>query len=252
LAHSGLPVTPYSFHPPIHVTAGMMPMTRLFAHSAVVVLAVVALAAAPPEPKGKARLVQVKRASLEVTDGKVEEKKDGFLTITSPEVRAVEEGPPARAARLVFTYNGQPDTVAKLASGDVAYQVGLELRAMNTCNLLYVMWKLDDRPRIAVSVKRNPDQSTHKECGANGYVGIKATAEAPPQQFPNGKDGKPHTLDAEVVKLKPSGYGVLVKIDGQEMWEGVIEGKLLDDIDGPAGFRTDNCKITFKFYSQIR
>jgi hypothetical protein len=100
-------------------------------------------AAAPADPKPKPGvLAPVPRDDLQVSDGKVEETKDGFLSISSPEVRAQHKGPPARAARLVFTYKGEPEQVAKLASGEVAHQVGLKLRAKDTCNVLYVMWKL--------------------------------------------------------------------------------------------------------------
>src|SRR5262249_30266710 len=111
---------------------------------------------------------QVSRAELDVSDGKVGEKSDGSLTTDSPEVRATQRARSAKAARLVFTFHGPTKEESKLASGQVARQIGLKLRAKNTCNLLYVMWKLDGKERVAVSVKRNPGQSTHKECGAKG------------------------------------------------------------------------------------
>src|SRR5947209_4948735 len=135
---------------------------------------------------------QVRRAALDVTDGQVGES-GGLLTISSPEVRATQRARTAKAARLVFTYHGPTRQVSKLASGDVAHQIGLKLRAKNTCNLLYVMWKLDDKERVAVSVKRNPGQSTHRECGAKGYVNLRPTFQEKPDKFPSAKDGKPHT-----------------------------------------------------------
>jgi hypothetical protein len=40
-----------------------------------------------------------------------------------------------------------------------------------------------------------------------------------------------------------------VKADGKVVWQGPIQAQLLDDIDGPAGLRSDNCSFTFKLYS---
>jgi hypothetical protein len=218
----------------------------------VVLLALAAplLPAVRSDPKAPADgFKQVPRSDLDVSDGKVGENEDGFLTITSPEVRATQQAKGARAARLVFTYNGTTQEVAKLASGDVAHQLGLKLRAKNTCNLLYVMWKIEDKERIAVSVKRNPGKSTHKECGAEGYVGIKPAFEEKGSHLPSARDGKQHTLEAELTKADRSKYTLLVKADGKVVWKGTIEAKLLDDIDGPAGFRSDNSDFTFKFYT---
>jgi hypothetical protein len=207
------------------------------------------LLTARPDPKAPARdFKQVARNDLDVTDGKVGEK-DGFLTVDGPEVRAIEKAKTAKAARMLFTYRGPTKEESKLASGEVAHQLGLKLRAKNTCNLLYVMWKLDGKERIAVSVKRNPGQSTHKECAANGYVGIKPAFEEKPDNFPSAKDGRPHTLEAEWSKPAADHYELVVKADGKVVWKGTIDAKLLDDIDGPAGFRSDNTAFTFKFFS---
>jgi hypothetical protein len=192
---------------------------------------------------------QVPRSDLDVSDGKVGENEDGFLTISRPEVRATQRAKGARAARLVFTFHGPTREEAKLASGEVVRQIGLKLRAKNTCNLLYVMWKLDEREHVAVSVKRNPGKSTHKECGAGGYVNIKPAFQEKQGQFPSARDGKPHTLEAEVTKADAGNCELVVKADGKVVWRGQIEARLLDDIDGPAGFRSDNGDFTFKFYT---
>jgi hypothetical protein len=164
-------------------------------------------------------------------------------------VRATQRAKTAKAARLVFTFHGPTKEESKLASGQVARQIGLKLRAKNTCNLLYVMWKLEDKERVAVSVKRNPGQSTHKECGAKGYVNIKPEFLEKPEKFPSAKDGKPHTLEAELSKRGADKYELAVKADGRLVWKGPIAAKLLDDIDGPAGFRSDNGIFTFRFYT---
>jgi hypothetical protein len=218
----------------------------------VVTLAVVAswVRSAPPDAKAPADgFKPVARNNLDVTDGKVGEDRDGSLTIDSPAVRAVERARSAQAARLVFTYHGPTKQESKLASGEIVHQVGLKLRAKNGCNLLYVMWKFDDREHTAVSVKRNPGQSTSRECGANGYMNIKPAFQEKADRFPSAKDGKSHTLEAAVSKPMPNQYELVVKADGKVVWRGPIDARLLDDIDGPAGFRSDNGRFTVKFYT---
>lgn len=215
-----------------------------------VVVSIPRLLSAPVDKKAVADpFEQVSRVALDVTDGQVGESADGFLTIVSPEVRATQNSTGAKAARLVFIFHGKTEEEAKLASGDVALQIGLKLRAKNTCNLLYVMWKLDNNERVAVSVKSNPGMSTHQECGAKGYVNIPPSFQETAANFPSAKDKKPHTLEAQVSKTDPAKYELLVKADGRLVWQGPIDAKLLDDIDGPAGFRSDNGMFTFKFFS---
>jgi hypothetical protein len=214
----------------------------------VLFLVVVTIPAEAEPPAGGFK--QVRRADLVVSDGKVGEREDGFLTIASPAVRATERARTATGARLVFTFQGPTAQESKLASGQVARQIGLKLRAKNTCNLLYVMWKLDDKERVAVSVKRNPGKSTHKECGASGYVQIKPAVQIKRESFPSAKDGKPHSLEAEVSKPAADRYELVVRADGKVVWQGRIPAQLLDDIDGPAGFRSDNGVFTFKFYTR--
>lgn len=189
---------------------------------------------------------QVPRVDLQVACGRVEEDEHGYLSIVVPQVRATQRGPEtAKAARLVFTYHGPTKEVVPLASGQVVYQIGLKLRAKNTCNLLYVMWKLDENERVAVSVKRNPGQSTNNECGAGGYLNIRPEFQ---ETVPSAKDGGSHSLEAELSKPNASKYELVVKADGTIVWKGSIEATLLNDIDGPAGFRSDNG--LFKFYSK--
>ena len=192
---------------------------------------------------------QVSRDVLDVADGQVGQTGDGYLTIASPEVRATEIAQGAKAARLVFVFHGPTEQESKLASGEVARQIGLKLRAKNTCNLLYAMWKLEGEERIVVSVKRNPGMSTHQECGASGYVKIQPAFQATKDKFPSPQDGKPHTLEAQVLKADAKSYELIVKADGIVAWKGLIDASLLDDVDGPAGFRTDNGAFTFRFYS---
>ena len=192
---------------------------------------------------------QVFRDALEVADGQIGQTTDGYLTINSPEVRATETAAGSKAVRLVFVFHGPSEQVAKLASGEVVHQIGLKLRAKNTCNLLYIMWKLEGDQQVVVSIKRNPGMSTHEECGASGYANVPAGFCAAKDKFPAARDGKPHTLEAQLMKIDAKSYELVAKADGNVVWEGPIEASHLDDVDGPAGFRTDNGVFTFQFYS---
>lgn len=227
-------------------------MKSFFLASAILILVVfhAALHGAPPVKKTlDDGFKPVPRAALDVSDGQVGETADGFLTIDSPEVRATEQAAGAKGARLTFVYRGATREVSKLASGAVAHQIGLKLRAKNTCNLLYAMWKLEGETTVAVSVKRNPGMSTHQECGANGYINVQPTFRVTRDKFPDAGDGKPHTLEARLFKHDANSFEFVVKADGAVAWEGSIDAALLNDIDGPAGFRTDNAAFTFRFAS---
>lgn len=208
--------------------------------------------AAPPPVKPASGFESVTRSALDVTDGKVGETRDGYLTIDSPAVRAVQRVAGATAGRLEFTYHGPSKEISKLASGRVVHQIGLKLRAKNTCNLLYVMWRLEEQEHVVVQVKSNPGLCTHAECGGRGYVNIKPAFQVKPDQFPSARDGKPHTLEAKMSKAAAADYELVVTADGTVVWNGSIDAKLLDPIDGPAGFRTDNGVFTFKFFTLAR
>ena len=72
-------------------------------------------------------------------------------------------------------YRGDTETVRALATSGTRRQLGLKLRAENGCNVIYVMWRLDPRPKLEVSVKRNPGATDHEACGAEGYTKVRPT-----------------------------------------------------------------------------
>jgi hypothetical protein len=209
-------------------------------------------------------LKQVRRKDLKVTQGSISETRSGFLTISSKKVRAVERSGKAQSAKLRFRYRGPTKETAALSSGPTVYQIGLKLRAKNQCNLLYVMWELgrekgqtrDHRERIKVSVKRNPGKEYHHSiplvregCGSDGYEPIHPTQEG---ALPSANDGNTHTLQADLLPAGSKGFDLVVYADDQAVWRGTIAYSLLRDIDGPAGFRTDNGSFTFKFFTGRR
>ncbi len=171
-------------------------------------------------------LKPVTSEALCVTKG---ELADGAVAV--PTMRGFARGAGGDAAQLSFTYRGESQDSRALASGDVRRQLGLKLRAKNSCNVVYVMWRLDPRPKIDVSVKYNPGQSTHEECGAEGYKKVRSRAK---HYVPAYEYGQSHTLRAEII-----GDEIYVWTDGRV----AFQGRLPDgarSLAGPAGIRSDN------------
>jgi hypothetical protein len=177
-------------------------------------------------------LVRAPASSWRVTKGHVEAISDGRARIREPKLRAVVPGSDGDAAELRFVYEGATAGVAPLASGEVRRQIGLKLRAADGCNLVYVMWRIEPKAQLVVSVKRNPGKRTHRECGANGYVNLKPRAGSAPSM--------PVTVGAEH-RLHAAIDGRILRVwaDRTLAWEGELPDNALD-LRGPAGVRSDN------------
>ncbi len=170
--------------------------------------------------------------------------KDGSLCVTKgelagtgvavPTMRGFALGAGGDAAQLTFTYRGETEESRALASGDLRRQIGLKLRAANSCNVVYVMWRLDPRPAIDVSVKANPGKTTHQDCGADGYTKVKPYKKP---YVPAFEYGATHTLRAEIVDDE-----LFAWIDGKLLWQGRLPDAARS-IHGPAGIRSDNIKF---------
>ena len=151
--------------------------------------------------------------------------------VAVPTMRGFARGAGGDAAQLSFTYRGESQDSRALASGDVRRQLGLKLRAQNSCNVVYVMWRLDPRPKIDVSVKVNPRQSTHEECGAEGYTKVRSRAK---HYVPAYEYGSSHTLRAEIL-----GDEIYVWADGRIVFQGRLPAGARS-LAGSAGVRSDN------------
>jgi hypothetical protein len=185
--------------------------------------------AAPGQRLPSIELAAIAHESVCVTKGSITDKM-----ITEPTVRAFARGTGGDAAQIRFTYRGDSDSVRELASGAARRQVGLKLRAEDSCNVVYVMWRLDPKPKLEVSVKRNPGKHAHEECGADGYTKVKAQRASP---VPDLEIGATHTLRAEIV-----GDELVAWIDGKVAWQGHLPDEARD-MTGPAGLRSDNIKL---------
>ena len=179
-------------------------------------------------------LHDVAASSLCVTSGHVDELANGRLKVDVGTMRGVVAGNRGRAAELAFTYPGPSDEDTPLANGELRRQIGLKLRARDSCNVLYVMWHIEPTPGIVVQMKHNPGLSTHAECGDLGYVTVASFA------APNVRPGDSHTLRADL-----EGEMLTVVADGAVAWKGNVPREA-STFDGPAGVRTDNGKFDFR------
>ncbi|MDQ3369969.1 MAG: hypothetical protein M3680_31505 [Myxococcota bacterium] len=162
-------------------------------------------------------------------------------TVKQAAMRAVAKASEGDAASLTFKFLGDSETVKQLASGAARRQIGLKLRAENGCNLIYVMWRLDPKPMIDVSVKINPGMKDHKACGAGGYTKVKPASKAPP--LPALTPGDTHTLRAAI-----EGDELSVWVDDAVVWRGSLPAAARE-LRGPAGLRSDNLAFDLVTFS---
>jgi hypothetical protein len=187
---------------------------------------------------------RISRKDLCVTNGTVSERAGGQLAIDTPSSRAVVGGAVDKAAdqaaEIRFRYVGPTAATKPLASGELRRQIGLKLRAQNTCNLIYAMWHIEPDTVVAVSIKRNVGMQTHEQCGAHGYINIRAQKRL---DLPPVRPGETHTFRAEL-----HGNMLTVVADGKPAWQGGLGNEAQFPI-GPPGFRTDNARFEFEYYA---
>lgn len=175
----------------------------------------------------------IKPDAICVTKGQLDKPgSDQVGGVSVPTFRAVALGTSGEAVALDFVYKGQSDETRALASGQLRRQLGLKLRAANGCNLVYVMWRLDPKPQLEISIKVNPGKRTHEECGANGYTKLKKSSYH--TAVPALLAGEKHSLQAEIV-----GTELFAWIDGALAWRGDLPDEA-KDMSGPSGIRSDN------------
>jgi hypothetical protein len=186
--------------------------------------------ARPAESASAPPFVDVPATAVCVTSGSVS-KEGGHLRVMERGMRGFVSGDHSNEAELVFRYIGPARKTDALANGELRMQVGLKLRAKDTCNVVYVMWHFSPDQRVAVSVKYNPAMETHAECGAMGYLDKKPKVAG---TAPFVENGSTHALHARI-----DGSTLRVRADGVLVWEGDL-GEAAFAFDGPVGVRTDN------------
>jgi len=166
------------------------------------------------------------------------------FSVEVPTFRAVAPGHAGDAANIKMIVHGTTQQERALSSGEMRRQIGLKLRATDGCNLVYVMWRLEPKPKLVVSVKSNPGMRTAKECGAGGYTNVKPwRSSPPPTMLPMLDDGLEHVLDARI-----SGDTLYAWVDGQLAWEGTLPARARD-LTGLAGVRSDNLSFDITGFS---
>ena len=192
-------------------------------------------------------LQRIDRNDLCVTNGTVAVLPNGRLGIDTPSSRAVvrvaTENAADQVAEIRFRYMGPTQITKPLASGELRRQIGLKLRAKDTCNLIYAMWHIEPDASVAVSIKRNAGMHTHEQCRAGGYLNFKTQRRVDLSPI---RPGEPHTLRAEL-----HGNDLTVAADGKVAWQGPL-GSELASLDGPPGFRTDNARFELEYYTDRR
>ncbi|MBX3187072.1 MAG: hypothetical protein KF819_08660 [Labilithrix sp.] len=188
-------------------------------------------------PSGSSELHAVPASNLCVTSGKVDARVDRGMHVDQGGMRGVVAGDASRSVELAFRYRGPSAEARALGGGELRRQIGLKLRARDSCNLVYVMWHLGDRPGVFVSVKHNAGASTHAECGPNGYLAVEPRASAPAPEVTPG--------DSHVLRADLDGLRLRVSADGEVVWTGELPAEALE-ADGPAGVRSDNGAFDFE------
>jgi hypothetical protein len=178
----------------------------------------------------------VSRDRLCVTEGTIEKAAGDRMSVKVPKMRAYVNQWTSQSAELRFTYLGGTSEQLALGSGAVRRQVGLKLHALDACNLVYAMWRIEPEQKLVVSVKRNPNAHASAECGNRGYENIKPQRHS---ALPHLQPGQSHTLRAE---MKNSELRVFA--DGNEVWEGDV-GTDAANFNGPIGIRSDNARLEF-------
>lgn len=192
--------------------------------------------------RGGLALQRIGRGELYVTNGAVMPQPDGSLAIETPSSRAVVRTVPGdseyQVAEIHFRYLGATATQKPLAFGELRRQIGLKLRAADSCNVVYVMWRIEPVSRIVVSVKRNAGLHRHAQCGAHGYQTIAPRRHAAP---PPIRVGDVHTLRAGL-----RGRTLTVRADGKAVWQGTLAK---EPPAGPPGLRTDNTRVVLEYFA---
>jgi hypothetical protein len=152
-------------------------------------------------------------------------------------MRAIVLGDSSPLAELELTYRGPSTQSTPLANGELRRQIGLKLRAQDTCNVVYVMWHVEPAPGIAVSVKHNQGESRHADCTDQGYINEQPKSSSPVRPIVAG--------ERRVLRAAIEQNVLRVWVDGALVWTGPLPPEAFG-FDGPAGIRSDNGIFDFE------
>ena len=171
-------------------------------------------------------------ADLCVTLGALQRAMEGGPWINrDPKFRATYPASGGNQASVSFRYLGRTAQEERLGSGMQRWQLGLKLRAADTCNVVYVMWRFGTPSSVVASVKDNPGQRLHAECENRGYRNLTPLWSEPVQE---PEPSSVHELSARIL-----GGVVEVSIDARPVLRAPLEGGHVPE-GGPSGLRSDN------------
>jgi hypothetical protein len=185
-------------------------------------------------------LLLIGATALDVSDGRIDQTRDGRLEVNTKELRATIRSTTGRSVAVHFTYLGPTSDISRLADGEVRHQFVLALRAKDICNRVYIGWHFlapNPKDKIVVQVKSNPGKRTHEVCRDNGYQTLMSFA-APPVRENEG-----HAFAASI-----TGKILTVTTDGEATQ--VLLPDVAFTFDGLAALRSDNAHLVFTYEAQ--
>jgi hypothetical protein len=206
---------------------------------------IVAVVTLPAAPLAAGKVEPVSPGALDVTSGKVKPLRSGLLQIDHNSVRAVQMGRWARNGKIRFESRGQTAELKPFKSGIVKEQIGLKLRAMDGCNLVYVMWTLHPKEEITVRTKENPNKTESEDCESDGYT-LLDTYRVP--QKKSARNRRTSRLQADFVS-KGNRHHVLVYVDNVRVLQVRIPHSFVSTVNGPVGLRSDNGRFRLRFWT---
>ncbi len=130
-----------------------------------------------------AALTPISLDDLHVTNGVVTALRNGALAIDTPSSRAVVRTAPVsgadQAAEIRFRYVGPSKADKPLASGELRRQIGLKLRAADSCNVVYVMWHI--APDTGSQCRSNATPDTAMRNAARAAINRSRRGCSPPR-----------------------------------------------------------------------
>lgn len=167
-----------------------------------------------------------------VSLGALQRPPEGGLWVNrDAQLRATLPASGGNQASISFRYLGRTAQEVLLGSGSQRWQLGLKLRAADTCNVVYVMWRFGTPSSVVASVKDNPGQHLHAECENRGYRNLLPLWSLPVRE---PELASVHELSARIVA------DVLeVSIDARPVLRAALDGGSVPE-RGPSGLRSDN------------
>ena len=192
----------------------------------------------PAVPGVPARALPLQQ--LRATLGGLERAAEAWVH-TGPQLRGTFPGSCGDSAALGFRYLGAAPERVPFGSGKMHRQLGLKLRARDSCNVLYVMWRFDARPGIVVLAKSNTG-THHEECGNRGYHRVRPLWSEPVEP---PEPGSTHALAARL-----DGEAIEVWVDSRVVLRATIDS-LLVPARGEAGVRSDNVRFELLGFAAV-